>query len=206
MFILFVYLSRAFDMAIREFRIGFKHGFDGDKLEHLYNLGLSADDAKTLLAELDAQGCFFNSLGINSGITEIIKSLHTNNWFRFAESDSIIVSDRGGRQGCKLGGIMFNFLYARSLHKLRLALREHGMDRAVPRNGEVDLLLPHFAHEAAAVSNANDAQTLLRDRLAISCNADACLPKLVQFCACRCYVIVHAQLLTRHAEHRHTQA
>ena len=165
MFTLFVDLSRAFDMAIREFLIGFKQGFEGDRLKHLRSLGLSDSDALNLIAEIDVNGSFFNSFGIDPGITEIIKSLHTSNWFRFAESDSILVSDRGGRQGCKLGGIMFNMLYARALHKLREVLRDsnvvlniqHDSAAAFWKRGES---LP-VAHEVVEATFVDDEALFL---------------------------------------------
>eukprot|EP00973_Karenia_brevis_P045981 6368301-Karenia_brevis.AAC.1 len=57
----------------------------------------------------------------------MIKSLHTGAWFRIGGLDSVIVSKSGGRQGCKLGAIIFNTVYAVALRRVKAKLREAGV-------------------------------------------------------------------------------
>eukprot|EP00973_Karenia_brevis_P047668 6616394-Karenia_brevis.AAC.1 len=63
-FILFVDLTKAFDLAIREILFGWKHNFDDDPMEFLCNFGLSRKDAETLANDIDNNGCLLDQLGL----------------------------------------------------------------------------------------------------------------------------------------------
>ena len=126
-FILFVDLTKAFDLAVRELLLGWRQNFVEDPIEFLMSLGLERHDAASVAADIDSNGCLLTQLGLPDGVVELIRSLHTNTWFRYADLDTIIVTHRGGRQGCKLGGIIFNLIYARALHKLRGKLLKEGV-------------------------------------------------------------------------------
>ena len=127
--IIFVDLSKAFDYVIRELLFGFSQNYEGnrgDKVATLTRLGLSVKDAELAVDALESGPCFLEHLGVQSGVVDIIRSLHTDNWFRFQDSQEVVVSNRGGRQGCKLGGTVFNFIYSRALKCLRTKLRAAG--------------------------------------------------------------------------------
>ena len=139
MFILFLDLSKAYDFAIREILLDFRQGFSGDrdeKLRILVGLGLEYADAETLLNELESEGCLLSQLCSDSGLVEIVRSLHTNSWFKVGGSSKVIVGNRGARQGCKLGGLIFNLIYAKALKSLRVKL-----DRV-----RLMLRLPYHSH------------------------------------------------------------
>ena len=124
--ILFVDLSKAFDYVIRELLLGFRQNFEGDceaKLATLTRLGLSRKDAESIVESLESGSCFLEHLGVPGSVVGIVRSLHTDNWFRFGNSKQVIFSNRGGRQGCKLGWAVFNFVYSRALKALREKLR-----------------------------------------------------------------------------------
>eukprot|EP00973_Karenia_brevis_P085560 11870192-Karenia_brevis.AAC.1 len=57
----------------------------------------------------------------------MINSLHTNAWFKVGDLPSVVVTSTGGRQGCRLGGIIFNGVYERALAQVRHKLREAGI-------------------------------------------------------------------------------
>ena len=118
-FILFVDLSKAFDMVIREVLMSFKQSFTDDPISCLEAYGLHHGHAAALAGELQEKGSLLDQLGVDKGITELLKSVHTESWFVRTGSDNAIVTSRGGRQGCKLGSIVFNLIYSRALRKLR---------------------------------------------------------------------------------------
>ena len=85
---------------------------------YLQSMGLSAADASQMAAEIESTGGLLLALGAHPGAVELIKSLHTNSWFKFSDLDTGIISNKGGRQGCKLGGLIFNLIYAKALKVL----------------------------------------------------------------------------------------
>ena len=69
----------------------------------------------------------FVQWGIDPKVIQIINSTHTNSWFKYADLQSCIVAKTGGRQGCKLGGLIFNSVYDIALHEVASALVESGV-------------------------------------------------------------------------------
>ena len=58
---------------------------------------------------------------------ELLKGVHENAWFKLDGADGErIVTTRGGRQGCRLGGMVFNMIYAKALQEARSQLKEEG--------------------------------------------------------------------------------
>ena len=143
----FVDLSKAFDFAIREILLSWRQGFDGDKRTHLMSLGLSEKEADDLISELVSDGGLLEWLGCDAGVCELINSLHTNSWLKYSDLDTVIVSNRGGRQGCKLGGHIFILIYSKALLSLRRRLLAKGI---VLRLGKEDQK-PFWVSSAKAV-------------------------------------------------------
>ena len=131
-FMLFLDLEKAFDLAIREFLWGLPHGFSGDPVKYLMTLGLSNADAARLVAELSGGGALLPRLGVDLGIAELLRSLHTNAWMRLTADSDYLCTRRGGRQGCRVGSIVFNLIYAIALHELRNELKEKGVLLRLP--------------------------------------------------------------------------
>ena len=90
-------------------------------------LGLSEHEARELMSELEENGGLLKFLGCEPGVRELINSLHTNSWFKYSDLETIIVSNRGGRQGCKMGGHVFVLIYSKDLLSLHKRLRGHGI-------------------------------------------------------------------------------
>ena len=151
-FVLFIDLSKAFDFAIREILLSWRQGFDEDKVAHLMTLGLNEHDAEELVRDLEHNGGLLEYLGCDASVCELINSVHTNSWFRVADLDTVIVSNRGGRQGCKIGGHIFNMIYARALLALRSKLRRFGITLRLKSDNEC----PFWAAGASAAQVDSD--------------------------------------------------
>ena len=125
-FILFVDLEKAFDKIVREFVLGLPEGLQQDPIEYLTSLGLSSDVSATLVQDILTNGPFLQQIGIPSEYVELMTSLHSSSWFTYGKLRSALVTRKGGRQGCKLGDLIFNLVYERALTELREKLRGTG--------------------------------------------------------------------------------
>ena len=63
-------------------------------------------------------------MGIDGMVRELIVSLHSGSWFQVGSSPDLVVARRGGRQGCKLGAIVFNLVYAVALSHVRTSIQK----------------------------------------------------------------------------------
>ncbi len=60
-------------------------------------------------------------------VIDLADDLHTNSWFQYGNLNSCVKTTKEGRQGCKLGGIIFNGVYNEALKEVRDTLREKGI-------------------------------------------------------------------------------
>ena len=100
-------------------------------------------------------------------VIKLASSLHDGSWFDI-ESDAgqstPIRTSRGGRQGCRLGAVVFNYIYAKALRETRQMLRDAGIILELPhRVGDAFWVSPKDAeqqrrekHEPAAEIEANE--------------------------------------------------
>ena len=51
-------------------------------------------------------------------VQSLVAGLHTKAWFQVGDLETYVVTSTGGRQGCKLGGVIFNCIYERVLSKV----------------------------------------------------------------------------------------
>ena len=100
-------------------------------------LGLSEEESDDLISDVIRNGGLLEWLGCESGVCELINSLHTNSWFRYSDLDTIVVSNRGGRQGCKMGGHIFIMIYSKALHALRRRLLDQGIVLKLSKNDDM---------------------------------------------------------------------
>ena len=127
MFVLFVDLSKAFDKVIREIALGSAHGAPESVELSLEQLGHNSHVVKTVVDLVSQHGTVFEQMGIDGKVRELITSLHSGSWFSVGASSNYVVARSGGRQGCKLGAILFNLIYAVALARLRNSMmRSHG--------------------------------------------------------------------------------
>ena len=137
-FVLFVDLSKAFDYAIREVALGWLEGAPPDRpgqLRHFLSLGLDLDIAEALVDLITAEGSLFEQLGVCSEASSMARSLHTGAWFMLPGDTEVLVSRCGGRQGCKLGALLFNMIYSVALRRVARSLIGEGIALHVPTAG-----------------------------------------------------------------------
>ena len=104
--VLSVDLVKAFDKIIRELVLGWpqneKRGAD-----YLVELGFARDHAEELAAEIEAS-TVLQAAGVDEITQELLRSMHTGSWFKVGTHPDTVRVSKGGRQGCKFGGIIFN--------------------------------------------------------------------------------------------------
>ena len=131
-FVLFLDLTKAFDFIVREFVMGRKKCDCRDVLTALADLGLSAEDVILLAKEIEEHGSFLEICGTSALVANIVAELQSGSWFSIGELTEILLTDKGGRQGCFLGAIIFNFVYARDLSRLEHQLLHEGIFIRIP--------------------------------------------------------------------------
>ena len=124
-FVLFIDLSKAFDRVIRELAMGCLHGTAESVAESVASLGYSQAFAMNIDRLVREQGSVLEQMGLDGKVREIIISLHSGSWFKVGSSPDLVVARRGGRQGCKLGAIVFNSIYAVALSHVRTSIQKH---------------------------------------------------------------------------------
>ena len=112
--ILFVDLVKAFDRVIREVVLGWPQ--DGRRgSDYLCDLGFNREHADALAAEINKSTVLGN--GVDNITQTLLASMHTGTWFKVGSSPEFLRVDKGGRQGCKFGGVIFNLAYAKALKR-----------------------------------------------------------------------------------------
>ena len=126
LFVLFIDLSKAFDYAIREVVMGWMPSMKCQNLQakrnHLHKLGVLPEHSAELAAWIDDTGGLLLAAGADGSVVELVASLHSGSWFQLPNDDKYIVSIAGGRQGCKLGALIFNAIYSVALARVRAEL------------------------------------------------------------------------------------
>lgn len=125
-FILFIGQIKAFDRVVREVVMGWNSDAGDDHVAYLMSLGLARDSAEFLANLIDEHGSLFEQWGVDNTVRDLVAQLHCDAWFAYGALDSIILTAKGGRQGCKLGSTIYNSCYSLALHVLHLELRSIG--------------------------------------------------------------------------------
>ena len=146
--VVFVDLVKAFDRILRELIFGFPQGVI-DHLAHLLSLGLSDAQARWVLEHIAEHGTVLQQWGIDPKVIALVAALHTGSWFTYAECRHVIAAARGGRQGCKLGSIVFNAGYTPPLLALAEEMKARGVTmRASSSDGAGDPFWSAALHAA----------------------------------------------------------
>jgi hypothetical protein len=112
--ILFIDLVKAFDRLLRESVLGWSQ-LEGQRgLEYLKELGFSESHALELEREIN-NGAVLAEINVHPHVVALLASMHTKSWFQVGGSTEYLVVHKGGRQGCRFGGIIFNLSYAKAL-------------------------------------------------------------------------------------------
>ena len=126
---MFIDLTKAFDYAIREMVMGWAQTMSDDpdaRRAHLLKVGVPPLYVDRVLAWLTSNGSLLEQFGAAPEVVGVVRSLHTSSWFQLPGDDALIVTDVGGRQGCKLGALIFNLIYSIALRELRVKLVKAG--------------------------------------------------------------------------------
>ena len=115
--ILFVDLVKAFDRVLREIVLGWPQSGASDGVQYLIDMGFNSDQAADLAREI-ANGTVLDEMRVHPHVKMLLASMHTGSWFQVAGSNELLVVGKGGRQGCRFGGVLFNLAYARALKRL----------------------------------------------------------------------------------------
>ena len=77
---------------------------------------ITSEDMSHRLKQLKQEGrnrdhqALLEELGVDPKVCALISSLHTGSWFKYQDLDTLIIACKGGRQGCKLGALIFNLI------------------------------------------------------------------------------------------------
>ena len=127
--LVFADLSKAFDKIVRESVLGWSDEVaPEDRHARLLEIGLSEGQAQALEAYLNEHGTAMEQAGARKAVVDLMRSLHSAAWFQVGSSRSApVVTRRGGRQGCKLGPLVFNCGYELPLNLIRRKLAALGI-------------------------------------------------------------------------------
>ncbi len=127
-FILFLDLAKAFDFVIREYVMGVPQQCNKAAPlsidEAVAALGLDINDAQELADEIRQHASYLHMCNADPKVAMLVNALHSGTWFRIGDLSQVILVSKGSRQGCKLGSLIFNFIYARALKYLQARLVE----------------------------------------------------------------------------------
>ena len=123
----FIDLVAAYDSVVREPAFGFPHSYAGNKIDYLLSVGLERDIAMWLVKYIEIEKPIFERIGVPRKICRMINAIHTMSWARYGNLTLVIVSSKGGRQGCKLGGIIFNAIFTLAMEEVRGKLSSGGI-------------------------------------------------------------------------------
>eukprot|EP00973_Karenia_brevis_P048822 6773256-Karenia_brevis.AAC.1 len=97
-------------------------------------LNLPSNVASHIVTWLEDHGPILEELGVDKKAFELCKSLYSGSWYRMGDAEELLVSRCGGRQGCRLGAMIFNLIYTVALHRAREELAELGVAMAIHFN------------------------------------------------------------------------
>ena len=126
-FVLFLDLEKAFDKIIREYVLGLPQGCQEAPATYLSRLGLTPDALDNAIHYISNNPPVFEKWGVDRGALEIIRSMHTNSYYKYGDMQSVIVAPKGGRQGCKFGAMIFNAVYAIALVQVYCSMDQNGL-------------------------------------------------------------------------------
>ena len=116
--VILIDLSKAYDLAIRELLMGWFDQSHMTNIEYLQSLGIPSEAATAIAEYIDSKGPLFAQLLIDPKVWELIHSLHQGAWFQVPGTDRFIIPRTGGRQGCKLAGVIFSMIYSIAMRSL----------------------------------------------------------------------------------------
>lgn len=131
--IIFFDLTQAFDRVIREIVYGWppcpgpQWARDAARAGYLRQCGLTVRAAVKVVSHIDKQGSVLERWNIDPAVIALTQNLHDRAWFAVEGAERVVVTTTGGRQGCKLGGLIFCCVYEEALAAIRSGLKKAGI-------------------------------------------------------------------------------
>ena len=171
--ILYIDLIKAFDRIVREIALGWPSQSSCDRRQLLLDLGIPAASVDEVYQSIEDCGPLLSQIGVDERTRILIDCLHTGSWFQFGGSSKFIIAKKGGRQGCRFGGKIFNLTYDKALREIRVELKRVGVCFTVygsrgyppfadcpPKSGK-DIIDVTFVDDEAVIITAKHAADLL---------------------------------------------
>ena len=127
--IIFLDLEKAFDMVPRKFFMGARVDEDEVTVAMLVAMGMPECVAEWTCEFIRERGSVLDQWGVDRKVAKLISAIHTHSWMKHECAKEVVVTTRGGRQGCKIGGVIFGAVYAQALKDVRCNLRSLGLMR-----------------------------------------------------------------------------
>ena len=105
--IIFLDLERAFDMVPREFFMGARVDEEEVTVAALVAMGMPERVAEWTCEFIRERGCVLEQWGVDEKVAKLISAIHTHSWMKHECAKEVVVTTRGGWQGCKVGGVIF---------------------------------------------------------------------------------------------------
>eukprot|EP00973_Karenia_brevis_P082262 11404024-Karenia_brevis.AAC.1 len=126
-FVLFIDLVAAYDKVVRELVFGWPHYGIDDPAAYLKSIGINGWVAEAIVEHIEQHGTAFEQMGVDKKVAALVNCLHATCWSMYGDLSSCITSVTGGRQGCKLGGDIFNLAYGQAMAVARKRLQHEGI-------------------------------------------------------------------------------
>ena len=154
-----------------------------------YKFRLSGEDLAELL-QLVRDGGTFREAGASEHLLELVKSIYRNGWFvtRFTSGRTLCVTTKGSRPGSCWADLVFTFIYARVLAKVRLVAECEDFSLKVQWSGVRELwTAPKERHQTALCLDATwaddtAAMTTAKSAQELVVNARAMASELLDVC------------------------
>eukprot|EP00973_Karenia_brevis_P020940 2879838-Karenia_brevis.AAC.1 len=99
-------------------------------------MGLDMNTAEWIAKYLHDNGPLLQQRGVDPKVIALLCSLHRGSWFQYGELETVITAATGGRQGCKVGSLIFNGAYSIALHMLHADLLDAGIVLRISASGQ----------------------------------------------------------------------
>ena len=109
------------------------------------------------------QATVLEEMQVDEYTSALLKSMHEGSWFTFGNSPSKLVVDKGGRQGCRYGGLVFNLAYGKLQRKFR--------EIACLRGIVLRLRVRYSWDDISEASNEGDSEAVVFDVAFVDDNA-----------------------------------
>ena len=180
--VIFIHLTKAFDIIIREAPVGWPTFAFGSKRGCLPSLGVPDEYIDSCINQIASAGPILNTIGVPDNIVKLLASLHCKSWLVVGEETKYVIAKKGGRHGCRFGGELFDIIYDKALIDIRQQLAEHTISSAYTGRPQDAVWAPKVANAKSV--NASDKTFVNDEAIVITDVAASDLVEKVHFATC----------------------